>query len=607
MKNILQRIHTESFGDTIGRAHYNLEYMTTEALGSGTITFTIPASIGTSAVVNVSYRKNNGAWITTANSSSDVTISVNVVTNDVVEWKANATRFAAGNSSGNYSYFSSTCQCNIYGNILSLLYADEFINKYTLKTNVTNAFNSIFNSWTNLIDASNLILPITEISTNDGGNMYACMFKDCTSLIYPPNELPEITASSALSSVYVQMFEGCTSLIKCPNMDWGVLGNCNHGTFYQMFNGCTALSQNIPNKIEVEEYSATSSYTGLFRSMFQDCTHITTIPSLIIHNYTGANSGSNHGAFNSTFRGCTSLIDISNKALSILNNSNCESYYDFYNTFIGCTSLEKTPLLKIPETRKNTFLRTFENVRHLTDLYLDIDTIYSTNTVADEAFYTMFANTGTTSSGSAYRGNNSMLHLYGTVNSASAFSNSHGIWHVTTSGSTGYAGWSPYWTVVEEQITKTIYIDDFPEGCSDLWDGHGLWNQQAMEDVIYRPERFNVDTYVYDGDSLQIGNKVYYIWRPANVSWNSLTPDQGASGIYTILTTTVDYKRLYSQSLIGAVDNGTIEYRNLDFGVNPTALYALLVDDSTYRDITSLRSNNFHIVNLSTTNIEDEV
>lgn len=128
-----------------------------------------------------------------------------------------------------------------------------------------------------------------------------------------------------------------------------------------------------------------------------------------------------------------------------------------------------------------------------------------------------------------------------------------------------------------------------------------------MEDVIYRPERFNVDTYVYDGDSLQIGNKVYYIWRPANVSWNSLTPDQGASGIYTILTTTIDYKRLYSQSLIGAVDNGTIEYRDLDFGVNPTTLYALLVDDSTYKDITSLRSNNFHIVNLSTTNIEDEV
>lgn len=451
MSNLLLcRHHPAEIGDTNDYSLYENQYMTTEALGSGTITFIIPAAIGTSPVVNVSYRKNGGAWTTTANSSSAVTISVNVVTNDVVEWKADATRFAASNSSGSYSYFSSTCQCNIYGNILSLLYADEFINKYTLKTDVTNAFNSIFREWTNLIDASNLILPVTEININDGTNMYACMFKGCTSLIYPPSELPEITALSKLSSVYVQMFEGCTSLIKCPDMDWGVLGNCNHGTFYQMFNGCTALSQNIPDKIEVEEYSATGNYTGLFRAMFQNCTHITTIPSLIIHNYTGANTNINHGAFNATFYGCTSLVDVSNKTLSILNNSNCDSYYDFYYVFAACTSLEKTPLIKIPETHKCTFSKAFEGVRNITDLYLDIDTIYSTATVADEAFYLMFTSTGKTGSGSAYRGNNSMLHLYGAVNSASAFSNSHGIWGVTSSGSTGYAGWSPYWTVVTE-------------------------------------------------------------------------------------------------------------------------------------------------------------
>lgn len=597
MNKLLIRRH--SAGQKLDCSLYENQYLTIKALGSGTITFTIPAAINASPVVSVSYRKNNGAWTTTANSSSVVTISVSVVTNDVVEWKANATRFASGNSSGSYSYFSSTCQCNVYGNILSLLYEDVFINKYTLKTDVTNAFNSIFSGWTNLIDASNLILPVTEINVNDGTNMYACMFKGCTSLIYPPGELPEITALSKLSSVYVQMFEGCTSLIKCPDMNWGVLGNCNHGTFFQMFNGCTALSQNIPNKIEVEEYSATDGYTGLFRSMFQNCTHITTIPSLIIHNYTGANTNSNHGAFNSTFRGCTSLIDISNKTLSILNNSNCDSYYDFYYVFVGCTSLQKTPLLKIPETRKNTFDRAFENVRNITDLYLDIDTIYSTNTVADESFYYMFVNTGTTGNPSAYRGNNSMLHLYGTVNSASDFDNCHGIWGVTTSGSTGYAGWSPYWTVVAEQTAITLYVDDFAEGCTDLWDGHGQWNQHLVDDFITRPDRAGVDTYIYTGNTITIGNRVYHIWRQADVSWNDLN---NYSYETTILTTTADYERLYSQSLYGGYENRSLDYQEVDFGITNTTLYTMLQDDSVYMN---LNTGEFQIVKVETFNVED--
>ena len=599
--NLLARRHSSYLPSQTDYSLYENQYMTTKALGSGTITFTIPAAINASAVVSVSYRKNGGAWTTTANSSSAVTISVNVVTNDVIEWKADATRFAASNSSGNYSHFNSTCQCNIYGNILSLLYENEFINKHTLKTNVTNAFNSIFNGWTNLIDASNLILPITEVSANYGTNMYACMFKDCTSLIYPPNELPEITALSGLSSVYVQMFEGCTSLIKCPDMDWGVLGNCNNATFASMFNGCTVLSQNIPNKIEVEEFSGTGNNSGLFRWMFQNCTHITTIPSLIIHNYTGAGTHVNHGVFNQTFRGCISLIDISNKTLSILNNSNCDSYYDFISVFCDCTSLQKTPLIKIPETHKFTFNRAFERVMSLTDLYLDIDTIYSTNTVTEEPFYIMFANTGETGSGSAYRGHNSMLHLYGAVNSASAFSNSHGIWGVTSSGSTGYAGWSPYWTVVEDSTARTLYLEDFPEAIDDydMSDDHDSRNYESFViDSIKFPDRHSTDTYFYNGDTITINDRVYHIWVPADVSWNGGLIYSESN--FTLLTDTADFKRLVPQCLEQLNMSGQLDFRKYGnlLGANFSSLYAILSNDSIYKTGAEAHNLNYQLLSV---------
>ena len=118
MKNILQRLHTESFGDTIGRAHYNLEYLTTKALGSGNITFTMPSGTGTYYIQNVSYRKNNGEWTTTINTENEVIITVSVAANDIIEWKGTGIAVAAGGSLTTSSKFGGTVQFNVYGNVM---------------------------------------------------------------------------------------------------------------------------------------------------------------------------------------------------------------------------------------------------------------------------------------------------------------------------------------------------------------------------------------------------------------------------------------------------------------------------------------------------------
>lgn len=234
-------------------------------------------------------------------------------------------------------------------------------------------------------------------------------------------------------------------------MDWGVLGNCSGATFYRMFLNCVALSQNIPDRIEVYEYSITGS-EGLFAQMFDGCSHITDIPSLVIDVYSSnrPSAASNVAAapFYRTFNGCTSLVDLSDKTLAIYDNSSSTAVYEFYQTFRLCTSIMQSPVIKIDVTHAHTFERMFDGAsRVITDLHLDINNIYEDGTITNGSFYYMFINTGNQgSSNCAWRnGQTQTLHLYGDIDSASDFSASKNIF-----ANSGTAGWSPYWSVVAE-------------------------------------------------------------------------------------------------------------------------------------------------------------
>lgn len=594
MKNILQRLHTESFGDTMGHAHYNLEYLTTKALGSGNITFTIPSNVGTSYLTNVSYRKNGGEWTTTANSSSEVVITVSVTANDVIEWKGNGIRLCGG---GNYtaaSKFGGTVQFNVYGNVMSMLWGDDFIGQIQFpNTTHERVMEGLFYQ-SSVVDASGLVLPATHLSNT---HTYMGMFSDCTSLVYPPAELPEPESSVILNFTYISMFNNCSSMVRCPDMNWGILTTCKNGTFYQMFNNCTALTDNIPDKIEVQYYTANSNGYSIFRNMFANCTHITTIPSLIIHNNNSTITGAVNGPFYYAFNGCTSLVDLSNKTIAIENSTNTAGY-EFYQTFKQCTNLVKSPFIRIPETHLATFSRMFDGcTKNITDLYLDIDNIYADGTNSNGAFYYMFVNTGTNGNGTSAWNNQQeqMLHLYGSINTSDAFSGCYSIFGFD------HTGWSPYWTVVAESTARTLYLDDFPDYC-DLWDGQEAWIESDTEDWIMRPTKHDIDTFVYEGNTLTINNRVYYLWRAANVEWNGGL--LYGTAIPTLLTTTADYRRLLPESLTNAINYRVIDYRSEDFGVSSNTLYAFLYDDEIYLTTTDLQNKNYHIVDVVTSNVE---
>ena len=207
---------------------YSQDYLTFNVITGGTIPW---KSIGSGMAKEISYSINNGEW-TSITAGSDVTISVN--DGDVVRFKGLNSTYAKDRS--NYSGFDGgTATYNIQGNIMSLVYGDDFIGQTTL----TGTFNfcSIFKQ-SKAVSAENLILPATTLTnycyramfskahdmavapalpaTTLAQGCYWYMFEEC-----PISTAPELNAETLVKECYGNMFTGCTSLnyIKCLATD----------------------------------------------------------------------------------------------------------------------------------------------------------------------------------------------------------------------------------------------------------------------------------------------------------------------------------------------------------------------------------------------------
>ena len=127
-----------------------------------------------------------------------------------------------------FGKFSSSAHHIVYGNILSLIYGDNFINTDNL--NLSQIFTELFSNNAGLTSAKNLILPTTVTTT-----CYSGMFYYCTSL----TEAPVLPATTLVNGCYRYMFYYCTSLVKAPVLPATTLvNNCYNNMFY----GCTSLN-----------------------------------------------------------------------------------------------------------------------------------------------------------------------------------------------------------------------------------------------------------------------------------------------------------------------------------------------------------------------------
>ena len=292
---------------------YTTEYLTFNILSAGTINWT---ASNTDIAKTIDYKLNDGGWvsITSNTGSSAPTITVN--SGDKLQFRGNNEQYATNYSKHN-SFGGSTASFEVEGNIMSLIYGDNFKNNSTISSGYT--FEGLFIGCAKLVSAENLVLPATTLTDY----CYRSMFSNCTSLTVAP----ALPATTLASECYKGMFGNCTSLTTAPELPATTLrSECYAG----MFGGCSKLTK-------APELPATNVPWGCYKGMFIACHSLTTAPEL------PATTLSEH-CYDEMFRNCTSLNYIKCLAKDISTTYGCTNNWVWgvasTGTFVKASSMK---------------------------------------------------------------------------------------------------------------------------------------------------------------------------------------------------------------------------------------------------------------------------
>ena len=365
-----------SYCENNNDVHYNpidfsKQYLATVARENGEISFNILLTMGTDLITSISYSTDNGETWTTTNNQDDkeenLQITVNVNAGDKVLWKGVAQQMGYyDEEEGVYvgSFFSSDCEFDVQGNIMSLCYGDNFIGQTTL--NYEGQFAYLFHDYLgnevcNVVNAKDLSLSATTLADN----CYSSMFRSCTALV----TAPVLSATTLADYCYNSMFAGCTSLTTAPALPSTTLASsCYSGMFSvctaltslpvlpattlasscysNMFNGCTALTS-------APELPATTLADYCYLNMFYGCTLLVTAPELPVTTLA-------QSCYDGMFNGCTSLTTAPQLPATTL----AEECYEYM--FAGCTSLTTPPVLPATTLADYCYNSMFEDCDSLT-------------------------------------------------------------------------------------------------------------------------------------------------------------------------------------------------------------------------------------------------
>lgn len=183
---------------------------------------TIPKSSGTFRLINTSsyYSTDSGATWTLLPGNTD---TPTFTAGQKIMWKS------FSRAQLEEKVFSASTSFDVEGNVMSLLYGDNFVGQYDLGNN-TRIFARLFQE-SGVENAENLILPATTLSNY----CYEYMFQGCASLV----TVPKLPATTLTERCYQNMFQYCTSLTTAPELPATTLAI---GCYKSMFYGCTNLN-----------------------------------------------------------------------------------------------------------------------------------------------------------------------------------------------------------------------------------------------------------------------------------------------------------------------------------------------------------------------------
>ena len=325
--------------------------LTIEATEDATIvTFTNPLTL------TIEYSTDGGtSW--TAVSDATITIS-GINAGQTVQLRGNN---AAYGTNANYSNINFDKDCYVYGNIMSLVNADNF----ATVTELTEpyAFRTFFYGNTHLKShsAKDLMLPATTLSLR----CYYSMFYGCSALTKAPAlpataladycydsmfahcytlaQAPELPATTLAQGCYRAMFLRCEALATAPVLPAMTMArNCYLGMFYR-----TALAQ-------APALPATTLAYGCYYQMFQNCKSLTVSPALPA-------ATAEEMCYQQMFQGCENLETAGDLSATTMGLMSCNYM------FSGCTKLTKAPALPATTLATQCYQRMFEECHSLVD------------------------------------------------------------------------------------------------------------------------------------------------------------------------------------------------------------------------------------------------
>ena len=294
---------TDSLGNVIWKkgSQPTIEPFYIENTYAGTNTLTI-SKYYTPAATHFYWSKNGTAW--NEQQVSALPLNIDMAEGEKVYLKGDEGVWNSYiNYNNNYITITASQSHNVVGDIVSLLGED-------VTSMPDYCFNHLFNGDTNLVDASELIMPDFVSS-----GCYQNMFIGCEAL----TTAPELPATRLESNCYYQMFANCTSLVNAPALPATTLASY---CYYGMFKGCSALTT-APATLP-----ATTLADGCYSYMFYGCSALETAPAL------PATTLANY-CYSNMFSGCTKLTQAPSLPATTLAS------YCYQYMFRGCSSLNE--------------------------------------------------------------------------------------------------------------------------------------------------------------------------------------------------------------------------------------------------------------------------
>ena len=240
------------------------EYFYVEDASGTQNTLTIVKNTSPAPSVRIYYSTDKINWVNMGYTSTTAKTAT-IPANGRVYLKATTGAWGIRN---NVDFYANNIKCdanfNVGGNIMSLLYGDNFENQTVLTENYT--FLRLFdtNSYSNnkIVNAGSLILPATTLTNG----CYYGMFNANRNL----TTAPALPATTLVNYCYCEMFNDCDSLTTAPVLPATTLVNyCYRGMFYSCnnLNSVTTYAQDISATDCLENWLHLVSATGDFYNL----------------------------------------------------------------------------------------------------------------------------------------------------------------------------------------------------------------------------------------------------------------------------------------------------------------------------------------------------